>query len=171
MTTCPELKETGRVVYTFIVAMVEALNCDYDRLEELRNRIANIDADAAESGNDQSAIDADYGALRGELAELEIEADGCADREEAEQRIQEDALSVEVRSGWASVGDDLTAEEFCILITTGGPAVRIRGVLDENCEPRRAWLEVQNWGTPWTQYFGAEQAVLLDYARCFYFGA
>jgi hypothetical protein len=153
MTTCPELKETGRLAYASISEMVAALNCDYDRLEELK--------DVEELTESESE----------ELIDLEKDAGECADREEAEQRIQEDALSVEVRSGWASVGDDLTAEEFCILITTGGPAVRIRGELDENCEPRRAWLEVQNWGTPWTQYFGAEQAVLLDYARCFYFGA
>ena len=59
--------------------------------------------------------------------------------------------------------------EFCILLSTGGPASRIRGELD-NGEPCRAWLEVQDWGTPWTQYFDIEQDTLLAYARCFYFG-
>jgi hypothetical protein len=146
------LKEIGRDAYASIVAMVEALECDYARLEELRDR---------EELDDE----------REELAELEAAAGDCADRDDAERRILDDALSVEVRSGWTPCGDTLTAEEFCILIATGGPAVRIRGELDEYLEPRRAWLEVQNWGTPWTQYFGAEQAVLLDYARCFYFGA
>jgi hypothetical protein len=165
-----EIKEIGRDAYASIVAMVDALECDYDRLEEVRDRIADIDADAAESGDDQSAIDADYGALREELAELKAAAGDCAERYDAEYLIQEDALSVEVRSGWTPRGYTLTAEEFCILITTGGPAVRIRGVLDENCEPRRAWLEVQNWGTPWTQYFDASQETLLTYARCFSYG-
>jgi hypothetical protein len=39
-----------------------------------------------------------------------------------------------------------------------------------NGEPHRAWLEVQDWGTPWTRYFDIEQDTLLAYARCFYFG-
>jgi len=120
------MKEIGRDAYASIVALVEALECDYDK--------------------------------------------PMHEREDAEQRIHEDALSVEVRSGWASPGDTLTAEEFCILITTGGPAVRIRGELDEHFEPRRAWLEVQDWGTPWMQYFDASQKTLLTYARCFYYG-
>jgi hypothetical protein len=120
------LKEIGRDAYASIVAMVEALECDYDK--------------------------------------------PMHERDDAEQRIHEDALSVEVRSGWASPGDTLTAGEFRILITTGGPAVRICGELNEYCEPIRAWLEIQDWGTPWTQYPDASQETLLTYARCFYYG-
>lgn len=146
------LKEIGRDAYASIVAMVEALNCDYDRLEELRDR-EELDDDERE-----------------ELSELEAAADGCADRDDAVVCILDDALSVEVRSGWTPCGDTLTAEEFCILISTGGPAVRICGELDEHFEPRRAWLEVQDWGTPWSQYFDASQETLLTYARCFYYG-
>jgi hypothetical protein len=147
-----QLKEIGRNAYASIVAMVEALECDYARLEELRDR-EELDDDERE-----------------ELAELQATAGDCADREDAERRIHDDALSVEVRSGWASPGDTLTAEEFYILIATGGPAVRIRGELDEYCEPIRAWLEVQDWGTPWSQYFDASQEMLLTYARCVYCG-
>jgi hypothetical protein len=146
------LKEIGRNAYASIVAMVEALECDYARLEELRDR---------------EALDDDE---REELAELKAAAGDCADRDDAEYIIQEDALSVEVRSGWASPADTLTAEEFCILISTGGPSVRICGELDEFFEPHRAWLEVQDWGTPWSQYFDASQETLLTYARCFYYG-
>jgi hypothetical protein len=90
--------------------------------------------------------------------------------EEAQTRIQEDALLIEVRSGWCALGDTLEAGEFSILIATGGPAVWIRGELDDNREPSRAWLEVQDWGTPWTRYYDALQEVLLAYARCFCFG-
>lgn len=100
-----------------------------------------------------------------------VEAAGdCESEDEARQRIEEDALSVKVRSGWTTPGETLEAEEFCILLSTGGPASRIRGELNEHKEPRRAWLEVQDWGTPWTQFFGADQDVLLAYASCFYFG-
>jgi hypothetical protein len=74
-------------------------------------------------------------------------------------------------------------EEFNILLSTGGPAVRIMGELRYG-EPYRAWLEVQDWFTPWTQYYGTNnpddphswanqpsQDVLLTYARQFYFGS
>lgn len=146
------LKEIGRDAYASIAAMVAALECDYARLEELR--------DCEELDDDE----------REELAELKAAAGDCGDRDDAVVRILDDALSVEVRSGWTPCGDTLTAEEFCILIATGGPAVRIRGELDEHLELRRAWLEVQDWGTPWSQYFDASQETLLTYARCFCYG-
>lgn len=92
--------------------------------------------------------------------------------EDADVAIQESPLSVEVRTGWYTPSDPPTVpDEFCILIATGGPAVRIRGELDANCEPHRAWLETQDWGTPWMQYMGSGTSdVLLTYARCFYYG-
>ena len=152
MSSNETLKEIGRASYASIAEMVAALNCDYDRLEELKDSEELTEAETEES------------------IDLEKDAGECRDRDDALQRIHDDALSVEIRSGWTAHGDTLTAEEFCILITTGGPAVRIRGELDESLEPRRAWLETQNWGTPWTQYFDADQETLLDYARCFYFG-
>jgi hypothetical protein len=105
-----------------------------------------------------------------ELDELSADAGECVSLEEAQTRIQEDALLIEVRSGWCALGDTLEAGEFSILLTTGGPAVWIRGELDDNREPSRAWLEVQDWGTPWTRYYDASQEVLLAYARCFCFG-
>lgn len=170
------LKEIGRNAYASIVAMVEALECDYARLEELRDaRTTWLEDNPGSFIEPNDPRNAGRWAMANpdeseELAELETAANECADREEAEQRILEDALSVEVRSGWASPGDTLTAEEFCILLSTGGPAVRVRGELDEHLVPRRAWLEVQDWGTPWSQYFDASQETLLTYARCFYYG-
>lgn len=93
------------------------------------------------------------------------------DEEKARERIHEAALEVTVRSGWESSASEFTAQEFCILITTGGPAVRIRGELD-NGEPSRAWLEVQDWGTPWIEHvaMGEDHAAVMAYARQFYFG-
>lgn len=99
-------------------------------------------------------------------------ADDGEEREEAERMIQEDPLSVEVRSGWAGVGMALAPEEFQILLCTGGPAVRIIGELDEHGTPSRAWLEYQDWGTPWTEYFGFKAGAmsdLLEYCQQFYF--
>lgn len=106
-----------------------------------------------------------------ELAELEEAAGECESREDAEQRIQEDPLSVQVRSGWYQPGGDHEPEEFKILLCTGGPAVQIRGELNQHGEPHRAWLEYQDWFTPWIEYHGenACQKTLLTYCRQFYF--
>lgn len=55
------------------------------------------------------------------------------DEDEARQRIQEDPLSVEVRKDWYTPGDEPEKpSEFCILLCTGGPAVRLLGDLNEH---------------------------------------
>ena len=95
--------------------------------------------------------------------------------EDAEQRITESVLTVEVRSGWYSPGArdaDTKPEEYNILLTTGGPALRLIGNLSEHGEPETARLEHQDWGTPWTRYptSGEDEDVMLTFARCFYFG-
>lgn len=106
------------------------------------------------------------------LAELEEQAGECNSLDDAMQRIQEDPLSVEVRTGWYTPGETPEAEEFAILLCTGGPAVRIRGELDQYKQPCRAWLEFQDWGTPWTGYHGENVCMdtLLTYCQQFYFG-
>jgi hypothetical protein len=105
------------------------------------------------------------------IAEETLDVDGFEfDEESAREEIQESPLSVQVRSGWYTPGAVGTAEEFEILLSTGGPALRIRGELDAHMQPDRAWLEYQDWGTPWTQYFDVEQDTLLAYCRAFYFG-
>jgi len=128
-----ELMHVGKCAADSLREMVAALECDYDRLEELRDS-----------------------------------------RDDAEQRIQEDALSVEVCDGWYQIdeagADSKMPVEFQILLSTGGPASRIMGEL-ENGEPCDARLEVQDWGTSWTHYHEEGLSdVLLSYARCFYFG-
>lgn len=168
MSTSDEsLKETGRCAAASIVEMVAALECDYDRLEELRDSKPTLQDDNAE---ECQAWDDEY---REEFNELTEAAGECTSREDAETRIQEDALSVLVRSPWVEPGSHTWNQaegEFEILLSTGGPASRIRGELGEHSEPSRAWLEVQDWGTPWTRYFDISQDTLLAYARCFYFG-
>jgi len=109
-----------------------------------------------------------YEGILSMLAALEAAAGDCADEEEARQRIQEDPFSVEVRSDWTNPGEPLEPSEFMILLCTGGPAVRIVGELNRG-EPCRAWLEYQDWGTPWTRYFGADSDTLCQYANQFYF--
>jgi hypothetical protein len=139
-----------------IVAMVAALECDNSRLQDLRDErdaCTIHDADAEE------------------LAELEAAAGDCADEDEARERIMEDPLSVEVRSDWQCMGETLTPAEFCILLCTGGPAVRIVGDLSDG-EPSRPRVEYQGWGTPWTEYSPTpeQRDALQTYVECFYFG-
>jgi hypothetical protein len=88
-----------------------------------------------------------------------------------EDELRESCLSVEVRNGWACPGEtaSMEPEEFRILLTCGGPALRIRGELNRG-EPCRCWLQHQDWGTPWTQFFGADQDALLWFASLFYYG-
>jgi len=104
--------------------------------------------------------------------------------EAARQRIMEDALSVQVRSGWYTPGAEQKAAEYEILLCTGGPACRIVGKLSEHGEPDTASMEVQDWFQPWTAIRplvsrGKEgfepddydsEPILLEYARCFWFG-
>ena len=109
---------------------------------------------------------------REELSELKAAAGDCTSQEEARQRILDDALDVQVRSGWVPPGHDETGscDEFQILLCTGGPAVRIMGRLTNNY-PSRAWLEYQDWGTPWTQAYNViGRDTLLAYCHQFYFG-
>lgn len=92
-------------------------------------------------------------------------------REAAREEIEQDPLSVQVRSGWHSLGEDPGApDEFEILLATGGPAVRIIGELNQYGDPTHARLQTQNWFTPWTDYVAAERDVLLTYCAVFYFG-
>lgn len=93
------------------------------------------------------------------------------DREAAEQRIQEDPLCVELRSGWYTPGSEPEPEEYTILLCTGGPACRIIGDLDERGDPRTARIEHQDWFTPWTEYRmdSEEESDVVTYARQFMF--
>lgn len=160
MTTNDELQKTGEGAYLAIVEMVAALQCDYDRLAELNTPELN------EAIN--NLIESDEAS---ELVALREAAGECTDQDDARERIEADALSIEVRSGWQALGETLEATEFCILLSTGGPATRIIGELNEHREPCRAWLEVQDWGTAWAQYYvEGGQDVLLAYASVFYFG-
>lgn len=94
--------------------------------------------------------------------------------EAARDAITESVLSVEVRGPWHVPGDiaGVGSTDYRILLTTGGPAAQIVGDLDEYSEPETANLQHQDWFTPWTTLpiNDDEQAALLTFARCFYFG-
>ena len=93
-------------------------------------------------------------------------------QDQLRESILNSALSVEFRSGWySSLDDELVPEEFRILLTWGGPALRIIGELD-NYGPVNPKLQFQDWGTPWTDFKITEdqQNALNWFCNCFYFG-
>ncbi|QRF76174.1 hypothetical protein Thermo_01691 [Thermoplasmatales archaeon] len=93
------------------------------------------------------------------------------DEDAVRTAIEEDPLEVQVRSGWTNPGEKLEPEEFEILLCTGGPAVRIVGEFDSDGRPKRAWMEYQDWGTPWTEYLdmsSEKRQHLLTYSEQFF---
>jgi hypothetical protein len=96
-------------------------------------------------------------------------------REDAEERITEDALEVMIRSSWHAPGKDNVDVpiEYCILLCTAGPTVRIVGDLNKYGEPVSARIEHQDWFYPfeiWVGNCGSVEKILLAYACCFNFG-
>ncbi len=111
------------------------------------------------------------------VADLNLDSARNGDEgfEKAQQAIHESPLSVEVRSAWYTPGDTNSAlqpEEFNILLSTGGPALRIIGDLDEYGQPYSCEMQYQDWGTPWTNYDAtqAEADAMLEFCQQFYFG-
>lgn len=170
-TTEDRAEDQARAQVASITAMVAALDCDYDRLQELRDErdgyVHSVDGPPELDTPEQWAIDNPDDAA--ELKELEAAAGDCEDADQARECIQEDALSVEVRSGWQSAGETLEPSEFRIVLCTGGPHVEIQGELDANNEPDRVRILYSDWGTS-GELFDFDHDAVLSYARCFHFG-
>jgi hypothetical protein len=89
--------------------------------------------------------------------------------EAIEFSCQESALAVDVRSGWGTPGK-LEPEEFQVLLSWGGPALRIIGDLAD-FQPERPRLEHQDWFTPWTEWQGDVDTDALEwFCSLFWFG-
>lgn len=93
----------------------------------------------------------------------------------ATDEIQQSPLSVMVRDDWYIPGDHRRLEngptEYEILLSTGGPALRIIGDLDHGQPGEFPRLQWQDWGTPWTDHpIGDERDNVLIYVNHFYFG-
>lgn len=104
-----------------------------------------------------------------ELEELESAAGDCESQEEAQTRIEEDPLSVEIRSDWCTPGEEMTAGEFRILLCTGGPHVELVGDLDDYQQPSRVRVLFKDWGES-GELFDFDRETVLRYCQQFYFG-
>lgn len=94
------------------------------------------------------------------------------DEDTMRERIDQDALSVQVRSDWESPGRPSEPVEFEILLCTGGPAMRIIGDL-YNGEPGNALVQYQDWFTPWEEYVipsEEQEKTMLEYCCMYYWG-
>jgi hypothetical protein len=109
-----------------------------------------------------------------DVDEVEIDGDLFRDATVLSDRMPDDALSVEVRDGWRIPGSrSLGPEEFRILVSTGGPAFRIVGELDEYNQPCNVRAEHQDWGTPWIKVeLSSEEQEAVDWfaGRFYYYG-
>jgi len=161
------IEEIGAPSFDAIAEMVAALECDYGRLNELREEVGGWCAAATDVTLERARQEwaNAFPAESAELAELETAAGDCSDRDDASHRIAEDPLSIRVFGEKVDGAWEVDNVEF--LLTTGGPAVRIMAEVDDHGMPDRAWMEVQDWGTPWTHYHGADADILLTYCREF----
>lgn len=116
-------------------------------------------------------------ALRnGDGEPVDYDGESFDDESALSDRLQEKPLSVQVRGGWHNPGDsdgfDAKPEEFMILLSTGGPALRIVGDLDGYGQPSSPRLQWQDWGTPWNDHATdyAEDQAIAEFCQLFYFG-
>ena len=92
-------------------------------------------------------------------------------QDELRENVLNSALSIQFRSDCETFEENFKAKEFKILLSWGGPALRVIGELDDY-GPVNPKLQYQDWGTPWTDFEITEdqQEALNWFCNCFYFG-
>ena len=95
-------------------------------------------------------------------------------REAIEDELREEPLSVMVGTDeWFRVGEALEPNKFELLISTGGPAMRVVGSLCRHGVASDAVVQWQDWFKPWTEYNNEQEALqeaLEWFCNLFYFG-
>mgnify|MGYP003138070875 CR=1 FL=1 len=92
--------------------------------------------------------------------------------EQTRESILNSALSVQVRSGWTSLNESFEPQEFNILLSWGGPSLRIIGDLNEYKEPENPVMQFQDWFTKWEdlKINSYQYDALVWYCSQFYYG-
>jgi len=128
------------------------------------------------AGDDSDANDGDLivdAIRRGEFRPSDYDFD--QDSEDAINEIMDGPLEITYRTGWlnhSEVCDGIdkgNIEECCILLCTGGPAVRILCDVSEGTLSRPR-VQYQDWGTPWTELLSLtdeQRAALNTYISSF----
>lgn len=178
-TTTSHSEQQAQAQFESIIKMVDALDRESAASTYASNlsreRCVELLAEIGVDSSDNELVETLREAVAVNLADETLDdPDFEFDEDEARQAINEDPLSIEVRSNWYTLDADEAQRkpsEFCILLCTGGPAVRIVGDLDENSQPSRPRLQHQDWGTPWMEYSPANgSGALQTYCEQFYFG-
>jgi hypothetical protein len=135
----------------------------------MSDAIANAQAWLETIDAAQTALDR----LEADDAPQTFEGETFDDADALRERLYQMPLAVDVRAGWHAPGERAPSEEYQILLTTGGPALRITGNLNHYNSPETVRVEYQDWGRPWTSYTlaQAEERRALAFASLFYFGA
>ncbi len=109
---------------------------------------------------------------RGEAEEVEVEGNRFDSEEELLEYCTELPLGVSVRGTWHAPGDTETAivpVAYQVLLTTGGPGLRLIGDLDSDRIPVSVRVEYCDWGVPWTEWTGyADEEALLWFVELFW---
>ena len=177
MATENRAEKQARAQVESIAAMVAALECDYTRLNELREDLETACFDESQSTDPNprgwisevaSNAEHTYHTTATEFIALESAAGDCTSEEEAREAIEQDPLAVEIRSNWHTPGETGEPEEFRIVLCTGGPHVEIVGAIDRG-QPSRPRILYQDWGAS-GELFDFDREAVLTYCRVFYFG-
>lgn len=164
-------KEQAIAKVESIAAMVAAYEMDWDRLEELKDEYESLKYDAGLASPDDEPEDYKYAQLAldtweldnmDELKELQETAGEYTSQDDALEAIQDHPLSIEYRSGWTTSYDDLTPEEFRVVLCTGGPHVEILGEFDHSGSVDRVRVIYKDWGTS-GELFDFDRAVVITY--------
>ena len=75
--------------------------------------------------------------------------------------IRDSALSVEVKSGWQSYGQELVQQEWRVCFTTGGPSLYLQGELGQHDEPVQPRVFCGCWGE-WAPLIVDRKGQFLD---------
>ena len=115
-----------------------------------------------------------YWAIENDEADtVELDGQEFDDVDDIQERAMESVLSVDMRSGWTACGNAMEAEEFRIVLCTGGPEVVILGQINQHDEPTDPVINHRDWGTTYQGYYSdADDAddALEWFCRQFYFG-
>lgn len=104
------------------------------------------------------------------IKELGFTGDNWTDTAEAiEQWADGIPLSLLFRSDWFSTAQEAETAEFELLLSTGGPALRIIGAVTDG-ELQDPVMQMQDWGTPWIDVDtnDAEDSAMAWFISCFH---
>lgn len=154
-------KENTEAAYYEILCLLEAVNCDFDRLNDITYQ-GELLAESEETVQELLEWDNENHV---ELDELINKSFGCTSRDEALERLTESAAELLVRSYWMAPVGRLEVGEYMIVLFGGVPTRRIVGKLEDR-QVLSAKLEYLSG--EWVELLGTDESRLIEYAGFFF---